>query len=103
MPCLSPCGIAAGFYLHMLRIMLISEVEGVRKPDPEIFRRALARCDVEASAAFFVGDHPDVDVGGALQAGLRAGWKVVPYWSCPYDVPFIHRLSEILSMSDSRS
>jgi putative hydrolase of the HAD superfamily len=79
-----------------LDAILISEVEGVRKPDPEIFRRALTRCGVEASAALFVGDHPEVDVGGALQAGLRAAWKVVPYWSCDHDVPAVRQLSEIL-------
>jgi putative hydrolase of the HAD superfamily len=80
--------------------ILISEVEGVRKPDPEIFARALDRCHVEASNALFVGDHPEVDVGGAVQAGLHAVWKVTPYWRCGFDVPFIHRLSEILPMCD---
>lgn len=84
-----------------LDTVLISEVEGVRKPNPEIFRRALARCGVEASDALFVGDHPDVDIGGALEAGLCAVWKVVPYWTCTHDVPFIHRLSDILPMFDS--
>jgi GNAT superfamily N-acetyltransferase len=55
---------------------------------------------VEASEAIFVGDHPDTDVGGALQAGLHAVWKVTPYWPCEYDVPFVRRLSEILPMCD---
>ena len=80
--------------------ILISEVEGVRKPDPEIFGRALARCGVDASAALYVGDHPDVDIGGALGAGLHAVWKAVPYWFCTYDVPVVRQLSEILPMFD---
>jgi putative hydrolase of the HAD superfamily len=63
--------------------VLISEAEGVRKPDAEIFHRALTRCGVEASDAIFVGDNPDADVGGSLAAGLRAAWKSVPHWSCP--------------------
>jgi putative hydrolase of the HAD superfamily len=79
-------------------VILISETEGVRKPDAEIFHRALARCEVKASEAIFVGDHPDTDIGGALRAGLRAVWKVTPYWSCTHDVPFIRRLGEILPM-----
>jgi len=82
-------------------VILISETEGVRKPDAEIFHRALGRCGVEASEAIFVGDHPDTDVGGALQAGLRAVWKVTPYWPCEYGVPFVRRLSEILPMCDA--
>jgi putative hydrolase of the HAD superfamily len=81
-------------------VILISETEGVRKPDVEIFHRALSRCGVEPSEAIFVGDHPDTDVGGALQAGLCAVWKVTPYWPCAYDVPFVRRLSEILPMCD---
>jgi putative hydrolase of the HAD superfamily len=78
--------------------ILISEAEGVRKPDAEIFHRAVGRCGVHAREAIFVGDHPETDVGGALQAGLRAVWKVTPYWPCPHDVPFIRQLSEILPM-----
>jgi putative hydrolase of the HAD superfamily len=77
-------------------VILISETEGVRKPDAEIFHRALARCGVNASEAIFVGDHPETDIAGALQAGLRAAWKVTPYWPCTHDVPFIQQLSEIL-------
>ena len=81
-------------------VILISEAEGVRKPDPEIFHRALTRCGVEASEAIFVGDHPDTDVFGALQAGLRAVWKMTPYWPCTHDVPFVRGLREILPMCD---
>ena len=85
-----------------LDAVLISEVEGVRKPEVEIFHRALSRCGVGASEALFVGDHPDIDIGGALRAGIPAVWKVVPYWSCPHDVPFVRRLSEILPLCDGK-
>ena len=81
-------------------VILISEAEGIEKPDPEIFHRALIRCGVQASEAIFVGDHPETDIGGALQAGLRAVWKVTPYWPCTHDVPSIRRLSEILPMCE---
>jgi len=49
-----------------------SALEGVRKPDPEIFRRALARMQVAAADALYVGDIPHVDVDGARAAGLDA-------------------------------
>jgi putative hydrolase of the HAD superfamily len=53
-------------------VIVDSGVEGVRKPDPEIFRRALARMNVEAEQALYAGDIPRVDVTGARAAGLRA-------------------------------
>ena len=79
-------------------VIVISEAEGVRKPDAEIFRRALERCGVEARAAVFVGDHPEADVEGARGAGLTAIWKAVSYWRVAADVPAVTRLSEILPM-----
>jgi putative hydrolase of the HAD superfamily len=54
--------------------ILISEAEGVRKPEAEIFHRALARLSVDADASVFVGDNPDADVRGAKAAGMRAVW-----------------------------
>ena len=48
-----------------------SALEGVRKPDPEIFRRALARFGVEARVALYAGDIPQVDVDGARAAGME--------------------------------
>jgi putative hydrolase of the HAD superfamily len=58
--------------------VLISDAEGVSKPDPRIFHRALERLAVSADRAAFVGDHPDVDVAGARAAGMRAIWKRDP-------------------------
>jgi putative hydrolase of the HAD superfamily len=81
-------------------VILISEMEGVRKPDAEIFHRAVARCGVKTSEAMFVGDHPETDIAGALRAGLHAVWKVTPYWPCNHPVPFIERLSQILTICD---
>jgi putative hydrolase of the HAD superfamily len=56
----------------------ISEGEGVRKPDPEIFRRTLERLDVSPEEAVHVGDNPGADVAGAKAAGLRAIWHRGP-------------------------
>lgn len=49
-----------------------SALEGVRKPDPEIFRRALERFGVKAERSLYAGDIPQVDVDGARAAGLDA-------------------------------
>jgi putative hydrolase of the HAD superfamily len=50
--------------------VITSAEAGVAKPDPEIFRLALRRLDVEAARALHVGDEP-VDEQGALAAGMR--------------------------------
>ena len=83
----------------ILDAILISESEGVRKPETEIFRRALARCGVAAGEAIFVGDHPEADVAGAKRAGLVAVWKFVPYWTLTTEnVPTVHNLQEVLPL-----
>ena len=56
-------------------VSLISEVEGVRKPDSEIFARAIQRLGVEAHECVMIGDNPVADVGGALAFGMKAIWR----------------------------
>lgn len=56
-------------------VILISEAEGVRKPEAGIFHRAVRRLDCEPGECVYVGDHPDTDIRGAHEAGLRAIWK----------------------------
>lgn len=60
--------------LTYFRVLVSSGTEGVAKPDPEIFRRALARAGAAASASFYVGDLPWTDAKAAQAAGLRAVW-----------------------------
>jgi putative hydrolase of the HAD superfamily len=52
--------------------IVISAEVGAAKPDPAIFERALAVAGARAEEAVHVGDTPDVDVAGALAAGVRA-------------------------------
>jgi putative hydrolase of the HAD superfamily len=76
--------------------ILISEAEGVRKPDPSIFRRAAMRIGREPRAAVFVGDNPDADVAGAQNAGMRAVWfRSRAYSPPPTPDAAIDRLSEL--------
>lgn len=60
--------------------ILISEVEGIRKPDARIFQLALDQCGVSPLEAVYIGDHPEADVLGARNAGLRGVWKRDEYW-----------------------
>jgi putative hydrolase of the HAD superfamily len=55
--------------------ILISDAEGISKPDRQIFHRALERLNVHPAHAAFVGDHPEVDVAGARAAGMKAIWR----------------------------
>lgn len=84
-----------------LDAVLISEGEGVRKPDRQIFARALERLGVAASQAWHVGDHPLADVAGAHAAGLTAVWRYVPYWPEPATPALtIFALAELLPSID---
>ena len=70
---LSVLGIGA-----MFDTILISEAEGMSKPQREIFERALEILKVPTAHAVYVGDHADVDVAGARGAGMRAVWRRDP-------------------------
>lgn len=63
----------------LMRAIVISEAEGIKKPDGEIFRRALARIGAKAGEAAFIGDNLALDVEGARAAGL------VPVWFAAHD------------------
>ena len=56
----------------VFEVVVDSGVEGISKPDPEIFHLALSRMGVEAGDAIYVGDVPSIDVDGARAAGLSA-------------------------------
>jgi putative hydrolase of the HAD superfamily len=58
----------AGFF----SAVLVSSLERVEKPGPEIFRRAAERLGVAAGRCVHVGDSPLDDVRGAESAGMRA-------------------------------
>lgn len=49
-----------------------SGLEGIQKPDPAIFRLALARMGIGPEGVLYAGDIPEVDVVGARAAGLAA-------------------------------
>jgi putative hydrolase of the HAD superfamily len=57
---------------QLVDCVIDSQVEGVEKPDPRIFRLALARAGAHAETTVHVGDLYHVDVVGARAAGLRA-------------------------------
>ncbi|HEY2823960.1 MAG TPA: HAD-IA family hydrolase [Gemmatimonadales bacterium] len=54
--------------------ILVSEEEGVHKPDRAIFERALERLGGSLESAMFIGDNPAADIAGARGAGMTAVW-----------------------------
>lgn len=67
----------------LLDVLVISEEVGVTKPDPAIFRIALARAGCDAAQAVMVGDSWTSDVLGAHAGGLRAVWLNRTARPCP--------------------
>jgi HAD superfamily hydrolase (TIGR01549 family) len=86
--------------------VLDSAIVGVEKPHAAIFNMALARAEVEASEAMFVGDIHATDVGGARGAGLlgvlidRVG--AYPNPDCPR-ITSLPELDHVLSSFSSPS
>ena len=65
--------------------VVVSSELGVAKPNPAIFRHALARLGVAAREAIHVGDHSLEDVEGAQGAGMAALHlrRAAPGSGCP--------------------
>ncbi|WP_088090467.1 HAD family hydrolase [Bacillus sp. OV166] len=61
--------------------ILVSEWEGKKKPDPQIFKRALDQLNVLPNESLFVGDHPDNDVKAAQNVGMKGIWKKDFQWN----------------------
>lgn len=55
--------------------ILVSEIEGMKKPDSKIFHAALERMGVTAEESVFVGDHLEKDVLAAEKIGMTGVWK----------------------------
>ncbi|WP_339293220.1 HAD-IA family hydrolase [Paenibacillus sp. FSL W8-0187] len=68
---------------HYFDEILISEIEGVRKPNIEIFMRALKRLGIEPHEAIFIGDHPVNDVEASIKAGMIGIWKEDDFFERP--------------------
>ena len=83
----------------MFDTIMISEAEGIHKPDCQIFHRALERLNANPAQAVFVGDHPEVDVAGARAAGMQAVWRRDPRVSRMVDADaVIEELGDLLSL-----
>jgi len=89
------------------RAVLISEAEGLRKPDPELFHRAAQRLGLVPRQCLFVGDNPVADILGAHAIGMRTAWfrngMAWPEGQPPPPDAVIDHLSQVLDLIDGAS
>ncbi|MFF2912104.1 HAD family hydrolase [Paenibacillus sp. NPDC057934] len=82
--------------------ILVSEQEGLRKPDHRIFKVAAERLGVAPEESIYVGDHPMNDVQASREAGMRAIWKKHEYWeSAIHADAVIDDLSELIGVLEN--
>jgi putative hydrolase of the HAD superfamily len=55
---------------ELFDVLVFSDELEIAKPDPRIFKQALAGLGLRPADCAFVGDNPHTDVSGALSAGL---------------------------------
>ncbi|MCI4337004.1 MAG: HAD family hydrolase [Thermoplasmata archaeon] len=72
-----------------------SGTEGVEKPDPAIFLRAIARASTTPARAFHVGDQPNRDARAARRAGMQSVWLNRRGTGFGEDPPEITSLTEL--------
>jgi HAD superfamily hydrolase (TIGR01509 family) len=79
---LKRCGISHWFEGHVTAISA-----GAPKPDARIFASLIDTAGVEARQILHIGDDPQLDVVGAMQAGLQAAWLNRDARSWPAHLP----------------
>lgn len=77
------------------KTIIVSEWEGMKKPEPQIFQKALDHLHVSPSESIFVGDHPEKDVKPAQKVGIKGIWKKDYQWNDVESDFTIHDLEEI--------
>lgn len=82
-----------------LAVIVDSTRLGISKPDPEIFRQALAVLGSDTSASIFIGDSYDRDMIPAQQLGMKTIWVQGPKPRIPANPPpvdgQINKLTEL--------
>lgn len=87
---------------HLFDVSVISGIEGVEKPDPEIYRKALGKAGCEPARALHIGDSPRMDIEPAAAVGM-ATVLLDRYNRYPEMSPRVRSLSEIPVILRGRS
>lgn len=82
-------------------VIVISDIVGIEKPDPQIMKIAMNNLSIDKSErCLYVGDHP-FDVLCSKKAGMKCAWLAPCDAKLPKSIPYIadyklSRLSEII-------
>lgn len=82
----------------LFELILDSALEGVEKPDPAIFHRALERLELAPDEAVYVGDTWPVDVEGARRAGIEPIYLADEAREIPETTDGVIRIGSILEL-----
>ena len=89
---------------ELVDVVVISEAEGIRKPEQAIFKLAARRLNAQTRECLFVGDNPVADVLGAHAVGMKTAWfKCGMIWPSDLEPPpgsVISALPEVLGLID---
>ena len=66
---------------HFFNAIVVSHENGWRKPHTQIFHDTLAKLQVKAEEAVFIGDSPLEDIKGAQAAGLKTVFVASQFFS----------------------
>lgn len=81
--------------------VVVSEAVGCKKPDPKIFEVACRELGAAAGDCWFVGDHPENDVLGAMRFGMTGVWirddETGHDWPAGAPAPH-HEIAELLEL-----
>jgi HAD superfamily hydrolase (TIGR01549 family) len=80
--------------------LVVSAIEGVAKPRPAFFQRALDRAGVLPDQALMVGDNPYADIQGAAGVGIAGVLIDRKGRNHTAGIPSIHRLDELAPYLD---
>lgn len=83
---------------RFFKTICISESEGFRKPDPEIFLRTLRVVGCLPQHAVYVGDNPESDINAARRVGMKTVWKRNNHFPDPHADGAIDSLTELPSL-----
>jgi haloacid dehalogenase superfamily, subfamily IA, variant 3 with third motif having DD or ED/haloacid dehalogenase superfamily, subfamily IA, variant 1 with third motif having Dx(3-4)D or Dx(3-4)E len=77
-------------------VIVVSEEAGVKKPNPEIFNKAVESLGLRADQCLYVGDHPVNDIQGAGKAGMGAVWiEVNQPWNEQLTIHPAHKIKSL--------
>ncbi|MFA4700844.1 TIGR02253 family HAD-type hydrolase [Pyrococcus kukulkanii] len=94
------------FFEHVI----ISDFEGVKKPHPKIFRKALKAFNVKPNEAMMVGDRLYSDIYGAKNVGMKTVWFKYGKYSdreleyrkyADHEITKLQQLLEVLELENS--